>query len=67
MHEVTEGSFVRNCLISARADEVLFIEHPDGSITAHLDGYVICPIEELERVAALRRAGVVPDEPAVSV
>lgn len=61
-------SFVRNCCVIAReGDEILITQHSDGSVTARLDGYVICPIEKLEQVAVSLRSDVVPDEPASSV
>lgn len=60
-------SFLRNShIVSRTGDGPLFIEE-NGAITVRLDGYVICPVEKLQEVAARRRAldlGVVADEPA---
>ena len=66
---MTETSFIRKCVISARPEDgAIFTEHlASGLMTVRLDGYVICPIEKLEQVAVSLRSDVVPDEPASSV
>lgn len=63
------NSFVRNSLIFARDDDPpLFTTENDGDITVRLDGYVICPVEKLQEVAARALASRVDaDKPAFPV
>lgn len=63
------NSFLRNNLITSRdGDPPLFTEESDGTITARLDGYVICPVEKLQEVAARAlTAGVDADKPAFPI
>jgi len=44
---------VRNCIVMARdREDILFSLNADGTCTVRLDGYVICPRERLQEVAA---------------
>lgn len=58
-------SFVRNCYLIARdGGAPLFVPHEDGlSVVARLDGYVVCPKEQLQELAARLAA----DEAALAV
>lgn len=59
------ASFVRNSYIVARTGEVPFERRQDGSLVVRLDGYVICPTEQLAEVSS---SGCVdPDKAALAV
>jgi len=55
-NKTTDGSYVHNCLIERRLDDVsdcLFFIVPDGSsMITKLDRYAIIPIEEYNRLRA---------------
>jgi len=62
--------FVRNSLIVGRdGDLPPFTLKSDGDITVRLDGYVICPVEKLQEVAAraLLAADVDADKPTFPI
>jgi len=56
--------YLKNCTIIQRAgDEPLFRAREDGSVTAHLSGYAVIPLEDYQalRAAAAAHTAVVQE------
>jgi hypothetical protein len=50
------NGFIRNCFIAMRPGDSPIFELLDGQFIPRLEGYVICPREMLQEVAASERA-----------
>ncbi len=56
MAEGTYDSYLRNCLVVGKPDEVgpIFMPDPDGRVVmCRLDGYAIVPRQDFERLVKL--------------
>lgn len=50
-----ETGYVLNCTITSKNGERLFKQHDNDTVTAHLDGYAIIPIEEYNKLMELSK------------